>query len=382
MPLYGGSIGGGYSDALAAMSQQDLQRQQLMQMQYQLAQQQRLDSLRGPAGQLLTRWGQQQQVPAPQGMTPMPQAPQGGIMPQGQPPPPAMAAGPGVSQGLGGAPQPAPIKPWTAVPQPGAGPQQQPDAVPRPAAGQQTGQPDQYGDTHALLNTPSAMQMIKLMDQMGVPMDKRIDIMGMIQPVFGAELKAAIASHKAAEDTYRNITRAEREKTYATDVASKVVDRQNRSDETALRDSQKAEGDADKRAETKRFHEEMVKRWEKQDKIAQGRLKVYQAMGKEAHLANNVDYQVALHEYEAAERGYNAIGNSLRTPNLSAEQVAALQQQERDTLKRLSTAISNIESFKSAGSKTAPLPGGQNSALPGGAQPKARTYNPATGKIE
>ena len=88
MPLYGGSIAAGYSDALAAISQQDLQRQQLMQMQYNMAQQKAAQGAMGPAGRTLYGLANQQ-PPAPQGM--IPQAPQGGIMPQGQPPAPPMA---------------------------------------------------------------------------------------------------------------------------------------------------------------------------------------------------------------------------------------------------------------------------------------------------
>ena len=317
MPFYGGSALGGLAEGLNDVSARNIQRQQAAEMEWRLSQQKAAQSAMGPAGNALYGWANQptQQPPAP---------------PSGPPSGTQMSAPPSQNS-------PA-IQPWKA-PQPASTPGQAFGAPPAPP-GNQVGQDGQGGSPGiTVAQSPFGMQMLRLMQQNGVPPDQVVSVMERVSPIWGKEVDAIFQNKKIAqEDLRQRLDQAKYEHTVEKDAAQL--------DEKA-REHRAGEEDKDqKRAEMKRWHQDQSARSSRQTDINEKRAKAYaDRAAKDKSLANNTTYQVANTELKAARENRIAIINSFsRFPNPDQATILAFQQSERAADSAVAAADARLRS--------------------------------------
>ena len=378
MPLYGGSIAGGYSNALDAIARQNLEKQQLAQMLWNMQQSRAQQAAMGPAGRSLYDWAAQTPAPTP----PMPGQSSAPGPSSGPPVPPGVGAmgGPGMIPGGGGVGAqgggPGGLQPWKPMP-------------PMPTTGSLMGESKIIGQDQAsapavgigaapLPNTPSSQDqtgigqpslmqapgmrdMLRLMKQNGVPEDQVVNVLGSVNPIFATEYRAVIGAQKAAIDAYKATMGGK-------DVESKVETRAGT-----------LETKRSKLDETQKYHEALKTKWdtEHNDRVAR-----IASIDKRAQASlgvaklNNDPTWVRLHDEAKkaeAEAGMAMI-RAKSTPNLSAAQLADLEKMVGPLDDRAAEAVRQLTDYGDQLMMRA------RGTAPGA--PAIRKFNPATGKIE
>jgi hypothetical protein len=202
------------------------------------------------------------------------------------------------------------------------------------------------------------------MKKRGVPPDQVINMLNSYAPHQALEYRAAIAGQAAALRAYEDV----------------MIKRPNVQSQIERRESQ-TEGEAAKRIETRRYHDMLADRFDKQNTLNEKKLDELKKRGAEHKLANDPDWQVASKEFAAAVGDYRAIGRSLATPNLDQKQMEALKQVERDALKRVQDAQDNLESFKTSDTRSTRKEAA--TVLPRSGAPGAvMKFDPATGTFK